>query len=223
MSTVTMLRSMRAEERISVETAARELRYGFFRHLLGERSTADPQGLKPDSWVPDGTAEAVPFPNSKAAALPNPNTLSGQDRHRPHARRSGRNRAHAHDSRGGAARAGRHSSANFRGRRRWRMFPARLSGRCSGFAGANWNSISRTSANPGAKTRPMWMRGSRAIAFASWSSRCWSRNSIPRWRKILRIGGDCARRRRLLGERNFGLDGDHGPLVAAGLGPRMAW
>jgi tRNA(Ile)-lysidine synthase len=37
-----------AEEQISVETAARELRYGFFRHLLGEESTADPQGLKPD-------------------------------------------------------------------------------------------------------------------------------------------------------------------------------
>ena len=36
------------EEHISVETAARELRYGFFRHLLGEESTAEPQGLKPD-------------------------------------------------------------------------------------------------------------------------------------------------------------------------------
>ena len=32
---------------VSVETAARELRYGFFRHLLGEDG-ADPQGLKPD-------------------------------------------------------------------------------------------------------------------------------------------------------------------------------
>ncbi len=36
-----------AEERVSVETAARELRYGFFRHLLGEDG-ADRQGLKPD-------------------------------------------------------------------------------------------------------------------------------------------------------------------------------
>ena len=36
------------EEHISVETAARELRYGFFRHLLGEEGTAKPQGLKPD-------------------------------------------------------------------------------------------------------------------------------------------------------------------------------
>jgi len=35
-----------AEEHVSVETAARELRYGFFRHLLGEDG-ADPQGLKP--------------------------------------------------------------------------------------------------------------------------------------------------------------------------------
>jgi len=59
-----------AEERISVETAARELRYGFFRHLLGEESTADPQGLKPDpSLVPKGTAEAVPLHNP---LLPSP-------------------------------------------------------------------------------------------------------------------------------------------------------
>ena len=50
------------EEHISVETAARELRYGFFRHLLGNGRTADPQGLKPDPGaVPNGTAEAVPF------------------------------------------------------------------------------------------------------------------------------------------------------------------
>ena len=43
------------EQGISLETAARELRYGFFRHLLR------PQGLKPSSSVgPDGTAEAVP-------------------------------------------------------------------------------------------------------------------------------------------------------------------
>jgi len=50
-----------AEERVSMETAARELRYGFFRHLLGEDG-ADPRGLRPDSLAePDGTAEAVPF------------------------------------------------------------------------------------------------------------------------------------------------------------------
>src|SRR6202163_2172535 len=56
------------EERTSVETAARELRYGFFRHLLGEDGTAGPQGLKPDPlMVPDGTAEAVPFPTPNAA------------------------------------------------------------------------------------------------------------------------------------------------------------
>ena len=50
-----------AEERVSVETAARELRYGFFRHLLGEDG-ADAQGLTPDSEAAlNGTAEAVPF------------------------------------------------------------------------------------------------------------------------------------------------------------------
>ena len=80
-----------SEERVSVETAARELRYGFFRYLLGSEggpsgaeapvhegsenrsaeSAAPPQstpaqseaqGLKPDSFeVLDGTAKAVPF------------------------------------------------------------------------------------------------------------------------------------------------------------------
>ena len=49
-----------ADERRSLETAARELRYGFFRHLFGEGS--EPQGLKPSSMSEaDGTAEAVPF------------------------------------------------------------------------------------------------------------------------------------------------------------------
>ena len=38
-----------AEERVSVETAARELRYGFFRSLVGEGPGDEPQGLKPDS------------------------------------------------------------------------------------------------------------------------------------------------------------------------------
>ncbi len=51
-----------AEKRVSVETAAREARYGFFRRLLGE--AGDPQGLKPHPEAgPDGTAEAVPYPN----------------------------------------------------------------------------------------------------------------------------------------------------------------
>ncbi|HET7891712.1 MAG TPA: tRNA lysidine(34) synthetase TilS [Candidatus Sulfotelmatobacter sp.] len=53
-----------AEERVSVETAARELRYGFFRNLLAEGRTADPRGLKPDPLVvPNGTAKTVPFSN----------------------------------------------------------------------------------------------------------------------------------------------------------------
>jgi len=44
-----------AEEGISLEAAARELRYGFFRHLLGE---GDPQGLKPNSFADaDGAPE----------------------------------------------------------------------------------------------------------------------------------------------------------------------
>ena len=59
-----------AEERISVETAARDLRYGFFAHLLGEDGVASPQGLKPAPLVAsNGTAEAVPFPNPTVARL----------------------------------------------------------------------------------------------------------------------------------------------------------
>lgn len=60
-----------AEEGVSVEVAARDLRYGFFRHLLGE---SDPQGLKPELRGtplrgPEGplfhsTAEAVPLHES---------------------------------------------------------------------------------------------------------------------------------------------------------------
>ncbi len=51
-----------AEAHVSVETAARELRYGFFRSLLGENG-ASPQGLKPESFGPcSATTEVVPFP-----------------------------------------------------------------------------------------------------------------------------------------------------------------
>jgi tRNA(Ile)-lysidine synthase len=89
-----------SDEHVSVEAAARELRYGFFRQLLGsgeggaetsstsgaeaqdlespDRSAesaappkSDPQGLKPQSFHgPIGTAEAVPFPESPPLAPP---------------------------------------------------------------------------------------------------------------------------------------------------------
>jgi tRNA(Ile)-lysidine synthase len=58
-----------ADEHSGLEAAARELRYGFFRQLLGsddvdEIDPAIPQGLKSASLVElNGTAEAVPFPN----------------------------------------------------------------------------------------------------------------------------------------------------------------
>lgn len=57
-----------ASERAGVEAAARDLRYGFFRSLLGsaevdEIEQAVSQGLKPESsGMPVGTAQAVPFP-----------------------------------------------------------------------------------------------------------------------------------------------------------------
>jgi len=48
------------DEGLSLETAARELRYGFFRSLIGD----SPQGLKlPSSAAVSGTAKAVPFPD----------------------------------------------------------------------------------------------------------------------------------------------------------------
>jgi len=66
-----------AEEHSGVEAAAREMRYGFFRELLGSGEGFDiesdiPQGLKPTSSTePYGTAEAVPFPIVPAAeAMP---------------------------------------------------------------------------------------------------------------------------------------------------------
>lgn len=59
------------EEGVSLETAARELRYGFFRHLIREA----PQGLKPDAKAGlEGTAAAVPFhaPSSLRSAADEP-------------------------------------------------------------------------------------------------------------------------------------------------------
>jgi len=94
-----------AEERISVETAARELRYGFFRNLLGEdggsqnppgaeapihesddnRSAetaappkGDPQGLKPTSFLtPIGAAESRAL--SKPDSSSKPDSISKLD------------------------------------------------------------------------------------------------------------------------------------------------
>jgi len=60
-----------AEEQVSVETAARELRYGFFRQLLGEERAAHVQRLKPDSVLsPEGTAATVPFPTPSFPSSP---------------------------------------------------------------------------------------------------------------------------------------------------------
>jgi tRNA(Ile)-lysidine synthase len=59
-----------AAERSGLEAAAREMRYGYFRRLLGSAEDDGiepeiPQGLKRSSLAePNGTAEAVPFPKS---------------------------------------------------------------------------------------------------------------------------------------------------------------
>jgi tRNA(Ile)-lysidine synthase len=55
------------EEHVSVEAAARELRYEFFRRLLG---SGEPQGLRPPSPVAlNGTTEVVPFPTPFSTTL----------------------------------------------------------------------------------------------------------------------------------------------------------
>ena len=57
-----------AKERVSVEAAARELRYAFFRQLL-----AHSPGLKPAlSSAFNGTAEAAPVPNRRSVPSSNP-------------------------------------------------------------------------------------------------------------------------------------------------------
>ncbi|MGA9508179.1 MAG: tRNA lysidine(34) synthetase TilS [Candidatus Sulfotelmatobacter sp.] len=56
-----------AKEHCGLEAAARELRYGFFRSLVGsgevDEIEPEPQGLKPESsGTPIGSAQGVPFP-----------------------------------------------------------------------------------------------------------------------------------------------------------------
>ena len=68
------------EQGVSLETAARELRYRFFRHLVREHAESAPQGLKPVHPIsPDGTAEAVPFHESPSlrVAPETPGKLTG--------------------------------------------------------------------------------------------------------------------------------------------------
>jgi tRNA(Ile)-lysidine synthase len=73
-----------AEDHSGLEAAARELRYGFFRELLGsgegfEIESDIPQGLKPASSAePNGTAEAVPFPSPPLDKIATGHTLDDQ-------------------------------------------------------------------------------------------------------------------------------------------------
>ncbi len=73
-----------AEEHSGLEAAARELRYGFFRELLGwgegfEIESDIPQGLKPESLVePYGTAKAVPFPSPHLNKIATGHTVDDQ-------------------------------------------------------------------------------------------------------------------------------------------------
>ncbi len=72
------------EEHGGVEAAARELRYGFFRELLGSDEGDEiepdvPQRLKPNSLTEsNGTAKAVPFPNPYLHKIVTGHTLDDQ-------------------------------------------------------------------------------------------------------------------------------------------------
>ena len=71
------------EEGVSLETAARELRYGFFRHLIREGGHGDPQGLRPSSITSaGGMAEAIPFePPSPRSAAEEPHHATASPHH----------------------------------------------------------------------------------------------------------------------------------------------
>ena len=70
-----------AEEHVSVETAARELRYGFFRRLL-DPADAGPQALKPaPSGEPNGTAEAVPLHEPASLRSAQQGSVTPRDNH----------------------------------------------------------------------------------------------------------------------------------------------
>jgi tRNA(Ile)-lysidine synthase len=59
-----------AEEGVSMEAAARELRYGFFRYLLEEGGEGAPQGLKPNSFAnADGAAESRALSKQRPSSL----------------------------------------------------------------------------------------------------------------------------------------------------------
>jgi tRNA(Ile)-lysidine synthase len=75
-----------AEEHSGVEAAARGLRYGFFRELLGSEEGGEsdldtdvPRGLKPEPLAElNGTAEAMPFPNPPLDKIATGHTLDDQ-------------------------------------------------------------------------------------------------------------------------------------------------
>ncbi len=68
-----------ADEHVSVETAARDLRYGFFRYLLGGDAADEPQGLKPNpSLAPNRKAEAAPFDGARLDKVVTGHTLDDQ-------------------------------------------------------------------------------------------------------------------------------------------------
>jgi tRNA(Ile)-lysidine synthase len=67
-----------AEESVSVEAAARELRYGFFRYLLGEGGESRPQGLKPASFLGSNSAPERLAAGAKLDKIVTGHTLDDQ-------------------------------------------------------------------------------------------------------------------------------------------------
>ena len=176
------------EEHVSVEAAARELRYGFFRHLLGEDRDGDPQGLKPDSEELPLRGPKGPLFHSAAESR----ALSRQDKIVT---------GHTLDDQAETVLMRMIRGAGLRGL--GAIYP-RLAvedddGELCGEIVRPLLMIRRWEleqylkelASPGAKIRPMLTLRSRATGCANSFSRCWRRNSIRRLLKVWRIGGDC--------------------------------